>query len=342
MRRGKMRAAVLAVFALALMTGCAGRSSGKAPETVTGWESIPQVQEKMPKEDTGAVPEKESTESPEDAESMAPAEAATEAETAEQAQEESTQAQIEESPAQETAAGSLLAFSGTLSDSALADALQKLIEENGLDSTNFSISYENLATGATLYCNELTIMTPASTYKLPLNMYYYDAEARGEMSEQDVIPGVGLTLAECHYKSLVLSDNPSSEAMLANISFTDFRQYLTRYFTLSSSEIGETYWRRNFYCTRMMADIAAYLYRNADSYGDCISYLKQAMPGMYFRRYITDCEIAQKYGKLNGWENCVGIVYGKRPFSLCVYTYGKSEEMVARIAQTVYAFEEAQ
>lgn len=348
MRQAKIHAAVFAAALGLLLAGCAKGSSGETVQTVAGWETIPAAEEKTPAESAGTIPGNEGTETVR-TESEAPAEeAVAEAVSEEAASEEteSTEAQessTETSPGSSTGeSGAALTLTGTLSGSALADSIQTIITENGLDGSNFSISYENLVTGETLYCNELAIMTPASTYKLPLNMYYYDAEARGEMSEEDVIPGVGLTLAECHYKSLVLSDNPSSEAMLSNISFTDFRQYLTKYFTLSSSEIGETYWRRNFYCTRMMADIAAYLYRNADSYGACISYLKQAMPGMYFRRHITDCEIAQKYGKLNGWENCVGIIYGRRPFALCVYTYGKSEDLVAWIAQTVYAYEEAQ
>ena len=69
-----------------------------------------------------------------------------------------------------------------------------------------------------------------------------------------------------------------------------------------------------------------------------------ANPVNYFKLSdeMRQYEIAQKYGKLNGWENCVGIIYGRRPFALCVYTYGKSEDLVAWIAQTVYAYEEAQ
>ena len=310
MRQAKIHAAVFAAALGLLLAGCAKGSSGETVQTVAGWETIPAAEEKTPAESAGTIPGNEGTETVR-TEIEAPAEeAVTEAVSEEAASEEteSTEAQessTETSPGSSTGeSGAALTLTGTLSGSALADSIQTIITENGLDGSNFSISYENLVTGETLYCNELAIMTPASTYKLPLNMYYYDAEARGEMSEEDVIPGVGLTLAECHYKSLVLSDNPSSEAMLSNISFTDFRQYLTKYFTLSSSEIGETYWRRNFYCTRMM--------------------------------------IAQKYGKLNGWENCVGIIYGRRPFALCVYTYGKSEDLVAWIAQTVYAYEEAQ
>lgn len=341
MRRFRIERLPVVILLALCLTGCAAEEASSTKVTqVTGWETIPEEEtsqketaetEKVPGEADAAA--EEVSEAPVAEETESPASEESTLEETEAAEEESTSSQ------EEAAAQGI--FSGTLATSALASTLQEVIAANGLDASNFSISYENLATGESLYWNELTIMPPASTYKLPLNMYYYDAEARGEMSEDDIIPGVGLTLAECHYKSLVLSDNPSSEAMLASISFSDFRQYVTRYFTLSSGEIGDTYWHRNFYCTRMMADIAAYLYQNSSSYVDCIGYLKQAMPGMYFRRYITDCEVAQKYGKLNGWENCVGIVYGRTPFALCIYTYGQSEELLAQIAKVVYDFEEA-
>ncbi|MGN1023421.1 MAG: serine hydrolase [Lachnospiraceae bacterium] len=340
MRRFRIERFPAAILLALCLTGCAaGESSSTAVTKVTGWETIPE-EETNQKETTGTgeVPGEADAAQEEVLEASVAEE--TESPALEESTLEETEAADEETSSLENAAAQGT-FSGTLASSSLAVTLQDVIAANGLNADNFSISYENLATGDSLYWNELTIMTPASTYKLPLNMYYYDAEARGEMSEDDTIPGVGLSLAECHYKSLVLSDNPSSEAMLANVSFSDFRQYVTRYFTLSSDEIGDTYWHRNFYCTRMMADIASYLYQNAGSYGDCIVYLKQAMPGMYFRRYITDCEIAQKYGRLNGWENCVGIVYGRTPFALCVYTYGQSEDLVAKIAKAVYDFEEA-
>ncbi len=233
MRQAKIHAAVFAAALGLLLAGCAKGSSGETVQTVAGWETIPAAEEKTPAESAGTIPGNEGTETVR-TEIEAPAEeAVTEAVSEEAASEEteSTEAQessTETSPGSSTGeSGAALTLTGTLSGSALADSIQTIITENGLDGSNFSISYENLVTGETLYCNELAIMTPASTYKLPLNMYYYDAEARGEMSEEDVIPGVGLTLAECHYKSLVLSDNPSSEAMLSNISFTDFRQYLT-------------------------------------------------------------------------------------------------------------------
>ena len=338
---------LLAGAVLAAGCGSTGEEESAAQETVTGWETIPAQEIESQNETTAQDASETSASGASESEDAAAAE--TNSEQAEEAASQSTEEALEAGTASSEAAEAAVqedaqsaVFSGTLADSVLADSIRQVMADYGLNSSNFSISYENLQTGESLYWNELTIMTPASTYKLPLNMYYYDMQAEGLISGDDIIEGTELTLNECHYKSLVLSDNPSSQAMLADISFSDFRQHVRNYFTLSDSEIGDTYWHRNFYSTRMMADIAVYLYQHSGDYSEAIGYLKEAMPGMYFKRYITDCEIAQKYGSLDGYENCVGIVYGKTPFSLCVYTYGQSEDLVGQIAKIVYDFEEAQ
>jgi|GEM_PF-2074792 len=216
----------------------------------------------------------------------------------------------------------------------LGQQMAVFMAKNHLDSSNFSVSFCNLVSGQTYYFNELALLTPASTYKLPLNMYYYDLQAAGEITGDSIIPDTELTLAECHRRSLVESDNPSSEAMLSALDFIKFKQDIRKYFTLTDDQIDPVYYRRNFYSTRMMQETAAYLYRHADEYQEALGYLLQAQPGMYFRRYAGSCQIAQKYGRIDGWENCVGIVYAPTPFTLAVYTYGTgSDEVVARCCE---------
>ena len=99
------------------------------------------------------------------------------------------------------------------------------------------------------------------------------------------------------------------------------------------------YYRRSLYCTRMMLDIACHLYEKQDSYQQVVACMLQAQPGLYFKRYITDVQVAQKYGSLDGWENCVGIVYSGSPFALCVYTHNAGgEDLVARCAKLFYDY----
>ena len=72
----------------------------------------------------------------------------------------------------------------------------------------------------------------------------------------------------------------------------------------------------------MMMSALKKLYENAEDYEELIGYMKESNPqDGYFRRYVTECEVAHKYGSFEGAEDDVGIIYAEQPFLLAVYTY---------------------
>ena len=81
----------------------------------------------------------------------------------------------------------------------------------GLTEENFSVSYYNTVSGESYAWNDERFMTAASTFKLPLNLYYYELEQAGKVGADTVIDG--LPLSECHSQSLVWSNNDVSLAM---------------------------------------------------------------------------------------------------------------------------------
>ena len=212
--------------------------------------------------------------------------------------------------------------------------------ENGLDKSNFSLCYYDTVTGESYRYNETKMMVAASTFKLPLNLYYYEMQADGTIDGSDRIPDSGTTLNECHRRSLVDSDNKVSIAMLYNLgNFSTYKRLMRKYFTMTDSEIDPSYYGDNLYCTRMMIDCLQYLYERQDQFPEMIGYLKQAEPGAYFKRYVTDCEIAHKYGSFEGAENDTGIFYTKEPFLLAVYTQDVAgEEICAEAGQLLYEY----
>lgn len=212
--------------------------------------------------------------------------------------------------------------------------------ENGLDKSNFSLCYYDTVTGESYRYNETKMMVAASTFKLPLNLYYYELQADGKISGSDRIPDSGTTLDECHRRSLVNSDNEVSIAMLYNLgNFSTYKQLMRKYFTMTDGEIDPSYYGDNLYCTRMMIDCLQYLYERQDQFPEMIGYLKQAEPDAYFKRYVTDCEIAHKYGSFEGAENDTGIFYTKEPFLLAVYTQGVvGEEICAEAGRLLYEY----
>lgn len=235
----------------------------------------------------------------------------------------------------------LLTQPGRATDAAaeltLADAISQLQAQYGLTAENFSLCYYNTVTKERYSFSADRWMIAASTYKLPLNLYYYEQEAAGAIDPEMRI--AGRPLSEIHYESIVNSNNELSEALIYHLG--TFRQYKEQMFAsfghLAPEEIADITWTGNYYTTGFLCDTLQYLYENADRFPQLLAYLKEAQPEAYFKKYVTQYPIAHKYGSFDGAENDVGIVYTAEPYLLAVYTYGLAdgEEVVARVNEAV-------
>ncbi len=220
----------------------------------------------------------------------------------------------------------------------------QFMEENYLNEQNFSMSYYNTVTGESYAFEDTHMMVAASTYKLPLNLYYYQQELAGEIAPDALIAGV-YRLSDCHYQSLVWSNNEISEAMLYQIgSFQEYKRTMRTFTDMTDDEIDPRYYSGNLYCTRMMMDALKYLYDHAADYEEMLSYMKEASPqNGYFRKYVTECEVAHKYGSFEGAENDTGIIYAGQPFLLAVYTQDVAgEEICAKAARLMKNYTDEQ
>ena len=158
----------------------------------------------------------------------------------------------------------------------LAARFDALRAEYHLDETNFAVSYYNTVTGEEYNWNETAMLTAASTFKLPLNLYYYELQNEGKISGDTVLTEGGATLDRCHYLSLVESNNELSIAMLYRIGdFRTYKETMRRYFTMTDDEIDPKYYQDNYYCTRMMMDALKYLYAHADEFPEMLDYMEQ-------------------------------------------------------------------
>ncbi|MDO4540717.1 MAG: serine hydrolase, partial [Syntrophomonadaceae bacterium] len=174
-------------------------------------------------------------------------------------------------------------------------------------------------TGESYALADTTFRFAASTYKLPLNMYYYEQELAGAMSGDDLI--ADYTLAKCHYLTMVWSDNDSAIAMLRELGkFRTYRELMLTYGKLEESEIEPIYYADNYCCTKYMLNVLRYLYERQDTFAELIGYMKQAQQSEYFCAGVDEYEIAHKYGFLEGAYNDVGIIYTPTPYLLAVYT----------------------
>lgn len=221
----------------------------------------------------------------------------------------------------------------------LAQAVEEFMQANSLDESNFSVSYYNTVTGESYAFNDKTFMVAASTYKLPLNMYYYELEHEGTMASDAYISRVGATLDIAHRESLVNSNNEMSIGLLYNLGeFRDYKNAMKKYFTMAEEEIPDIYYKDNYYCTNMMMDTLMYLYEYRADFEEMIGYMKQAQPDLYFKAGVKDYEIAHKYGWYDGVVNDVGIIYTPQPILLAVYTKYLGERIVADAAKLFTAY----
>ena len=208
-------------------------------------------------------------------------------------------------------------FTGLTLEQVIADFMSayQLSEEN------FSVSYFNTVTGESYAFNDEKFAIAASTYKLPLNMYFYEMERDGEITGDTLITWSGQTLDFIHEQSIVYSNNELSEALMYYWGdHTAYKEHMRKYFTMTDEEIDPLYYQGNYYCVRMMMDCLHYLYDNQADFEELIGYMKQAMPGQYFKRGVTEYEVAHKYGSVQAYNNDVGIIYTPQPFLLAVYT----------------------
>lgn len=221
----------------------------------------------------------------------------------------------------------------------LDQAMEEFMQAYGLNTENFSVSYCNTVTGERYAFNDKAFMVAGSTYKLPLNMYYYELEHAGTMASDAYISRVGATLNVAHEQSLVHSNNEMSIGMLYNLGeFRDYKNLMRKYFTMTDEEIAPVYYVDNHYCTHMMMDALSYLYDYRADFEEMIGYMKQAQPGEYFKKYVTEYEVAHKYGWFEGAVNDVGIIYTPQPFLLAVYTQFVGTEVVEKAAELFTAY----
>ena len=209
------------------------------------------------------------------------------------------------------------------SDLTLEEAVEDFKEFYQLTENNFSMSFYNTVTGESFDFNEKKFSIAASTYKLPLNMCFYEMAQEGKIDPDEQFMWTGMTLSEVQRQSILFSNNEVSEAMTAYWNnYYIYKENMRKYSSMPVEEIDEQFYLTNVSCTRLMIDTLKYLYDNSDKFEVLIGHMKQAVEGQYFKAGVTEFEIAHKYGAIHEFVNDVGIIYTPQPILLAVYTQG--------------------
>lgn len=226
----------------------------------------------------------------------------------------------------------------------LAALLGEYIQSKSINGGDISIAYYNTANGEEYLWNSEEYFTAASIYKLPLNMYYYELEAAGEISPDTRIGGH--PLSSCHQHSLQYSNNELSEAMVSRLgTYQQYKTLIAKYGGIPLESLPNTYFTGNRFNTAFILNTLKILYDGQEFFADAIRYLKDATPGQWFETNIPDseCTIAQKYGWVvsdRTYAHTAGIVYTEEPFLLVVFTRGVANGggIIGDIARICYDY----
>ncbi len=220
----------------------------------------------------------------------------------------------------------------------------------GFNENNFAFFYYNIDDKGYYFYNENKYFTAASTVKVPIAMYYYDEINAGTYTtdskllyEQGDYEAGGGTTASLYSvgdyvpldflleQAIINSDNTAVNILIGNLGYSNARKDITKY---SDEIVPEDFYSNNITSAGYAYDVINYLYEHQDSYQKLIEDMKQSSMGMYLKEYITDYDVAHKYGSYGGYVHDYGIVYGEKTYLVGIFTRNitDSDEVIAQIS----------
>lgn len=208
---------------------------------------------------------------------------------------------------------------------ALEEKIQAYLEKNDIDSDDIAYCITDLESGEEISLHKYDDCVAASTYKLPLAMYYYEKVNAGELDLDDALPLYSRwPLEELLYDTIVYSNNETAEVLYENLGgYGSFKTAITCF--SDEKEYSKDYFNENVLTCAYMQDVLSYLYENQADFEELMDYLQIAQPETYLN-YTIQVDAYQKYGSYSGHENSVGLVLScDSPYSIAIYTYALSD-----------------
>ncbi|MDO4974478.1 MAG: hypothetical protein Q4E38_09760 [Eubacteriales bacterium] len=238
--------------------------------------------------------------------------------------------------------------SGILDEAELQSYIEKYISDHGINPEHLSVGFVYTATGDTWYYNPDFWYYSASIYKVPLMMILAEKEYNGEITRDTSLKG--LTLGYAEEIILTHSHNDYAHLMMSVVADTepDCRELYKRYVDLPDDYYISDFRDYSYFTARFMTQVMTTLYNDPERFPNIIECLLPAQPDHYFRLYVKDYEIAQKYGSFRDYSNrdfnhTTGFIYTPNPIILTVMTQDvpQPEITIGELAQyfTGYALQ---
>ena len=238
-------------------------------------------------------------------------------------------------------------------DEDIKNLITEIKTKNNLTENNFAFFYYNPQAQKYYFDNQEKYFKGASTIKVPVAMLYYDKIKSGELTEDkqlqytsdDYEAGGGTTSAT--YKvgsyipisflleqSIINSDNTAVNILIDGIGYRNCREQIAKY---SDEQFIDEFFTTNLITASFGYDIINHIYQNQEDYQQLIEYMKQSSNGEYLKKYVTEYDVAHKYGSYEGNVHDYGIVYAESPYLIGVFTNGvaQADELIADISRQV-------
>ena len=212
---------------------------------------------------------------------------------------------------------------GFLDEAELQRIVETYIHDHGINPEHFSVGYVYTATGDTWYFNPDFWYYSASIYKVPLMMILAEKEYKGEITRDTKLKG--LTLGYAEEIILTYSHNDYAHLMMSVVADTEpnCREFYKNYVDLPEDYYDPDFRDYSYFTARFMTQVLTTLFYEPERFPNIVECLKAAQPDHYFRLYIKDYEIAQKYGSFRDYSNrdfnhTAGFIYTPNPIILTI------------------------
>ncbi len=225
----------------------------------------------------------------------------------------------------------------------LETEISKFMIHQGLDASNFSMSYYNPVSGESYAFNQDIFLPIGKLRFLPTHMYFYEEETRGtfepETPEEPEFTIGELTLDDCRYHSIILSEDGISEKMQAQIGTTS--QYLElvnqRYGMLDPQALPTEYWNGKVLSMRFLMNCIQKISSQPELFTGLMSNYSMVQKADAFANGSVSYPIVQIRAEDDGYVTAIAEVSAAQNFLLAasVKTVSGGDAVLGKLNQII-------
>lgn len=209
--------------------------------------------------------------------------------------------------------------------SSLEREMQRFIHDNGLDESNFALSYYNLSTDESYSFNAKAFFAAGRVWTFPLHMYYYEQEAEGAfepaLDEPEEFLIGGMTLEACRYRSIILADDSVSERMRTELgSLPQYQELINTYYgRIAMENLPKEYWDGSSYSAEFLMNCLRNVVSRPEKFGSLMANYQLAQKADAFAGNNTPYHIVQVRGEDKGMVCALAEVSALQPYLIVAF-----------------------